>query len=170
VFPKVNQPSNPSVCCQRDKLYTNPSFVAAFLNPCFSPLYLKVYSDTKSIFIVKVSLLNWNKISAQKYISVIFPAAKFGARIPPFGHRFLPNQQTKNSTQIRAPILTDSANFNFSNFESLSQQQVFFFFFLTMLNNKKKRKNKTKGKIKTKLLFRKESFSCIDLQKIQEII
>jgi len=97
VFPKVIQPSNPSVCCQRDKLYTNPSFVVAFLNPCFSPLYLKVYSDTKSIFIVKVSLINWNKISAQKYVSVIFSAGKFGPRIPPFGHRFLPNQQTKKT-------------------------------------------------------------------------
>jgi len=129
VFPKVNQPSNPSVCCQRDKLYTNPSFVVAFLNPCFSPLYLQVYTDTMSIFIVKVSLKKWNKISAQKYVSVIFSAGKFGPQIPPFGHRFLPNQQIKNNTQIRAPdssirapILIDSANFNFSNFESLSQQ------------------------------------------------
>jgi len=39
----------------RDKLYTNPSFVVAFLNPCFSLLYLKVYTDTKPIFIVKVN-------------------------------------------------------------------------------------------------------------------
>jgi len=113
----------------RDKLYTNPSFVVAFLNLCFSPLYLQIYSDTKSIFIVKVSLINWNKISAQKYVSVIFSAGKFGPQIPLFGHQFLPNQQTKNNTQIRAldstiqaPILTDSTNFNFSNFESLSQQ------------------------------------------------
>jgi len=47
---------------QRDKLYTNPNFVVAFLNPCFSPLYLKVYTYTMTIFIVKVSLVNWNKI------------------------------------------------------------------------------------------------------------
>jgi len=53
VFSKMNQPSNPSVCCQE----TTPSFVVAFLNPCFSPLYLLVYSDTKSIFIVKVTLI-----------------------------------------------------------------------------------------------------------------
>jgi len=113
----------------RDKLYTNPSFVVAFLNPCFSPLYLQVYSDTKSIFIVKVSLIKLEQISAQKYVSVIFSSGKFGPRIPPLGHRFLSNQQAKNNTQnrapdnkIRAPILTVSANFNFSNFESLSQQ------------------------------------------------
>jgi len=54
--------------CKRDKLYTNPSFVVGFLNPCFNPLYLKVYSDTKPIFIVKVTPDKIGTNMAQKYV------------------------------------------------------------------------------------------------------
>jgi len=78
VFSKVNQPSNPSVCCQRDKLYTNPSFVVAFLNPCFSSLYLQVYSDTKYISIVKVSPIKLEQIRPKKYVSKKYCHAKSG--------------------------------------------------------------------------------------------
>jgi len=97
VFPKVNQPSNPSFCCQRDKLYTNPSFVVVFLNPCFSPLYLQVYSDTKSIFIVN----NPHKIVtnlAQKIRFTFFPLREFGRRKKP-------QQNAEKHSQIRALIL-----------------------------------------------------------------
>jgi len=75
-------------------------FVVAFLNPCFSLLYLKVYFDTKSIFIVKVSPMKleqiWPKITFMKY-------AEFGPRIPPFGRRFFTRARLKKPVSIRAP-------------------------------------------------------------------
>ena len=88
MFPKVNQPSNPSVCCKSDKLYTNPSFVVVFLNPCFSPLYFKVYSDTKSIFIVKASPIKleqiWPKNRFLKYADATIRTPNFSIRAPIF--------------------------------------------------------------------------------------
>jgi len=121
----VNQPSNPSVCCQE----TNSSFVVAFLNPCFSPLYLKVYSDTKLIFIVKESLINWNKIRLKNTFYFY------------------------DSAQNRTPILPDRAPIfyewkcqfcsknSYSDFDSFRKLQFLQFWvtFTTAFNNQRKR-------------------------------
>ena len=125
----MNQPSNPSVCCQRDKLYTNPSFVVAFLNPCFSPLYLKVYTDTMSIFIVKASLINWNQIRPKNTFYFYDSAQNRTPILPDCAPIFYEwkcqfcSKKSYSDFSNRAPILTVLANFNLSNFKSLSQQQ-----------------------------------------------
>jgi len=111
----------------RDKLYTNPSFVVAFLNPCFSPFYLKVYSDTKSIFIVKISPIKleqiWPKNTFLKYADATIRASNSSTRAPIF-QACQAEKTSVNSGpgQHHSSLeLTVSRNLNFSNFESLSQ-------------------------------------------------
>ena len=43
------------------------------------------------------------QISAQKYVYVIFSAGEFGARIPPFRHRFFTYQQAEKSQPNSGP-------------------------------------------------------------------
>jgi len=116
----------------RDKLYTNSSFVVAFLNPCFSPLYLKVYSDTKSIFIVKLSPIKLEQIWPKKYVSEICWCDNSGPEFLHSGTDFSHVPGWKNSVNSdprqhhSVPKLAISRNLNFSNFESLSHSQCLF--------------------------------------------
>jgi len=79
------------------------------------------------IFIIKESLINWNKIRPKNtfYFS---NSAQNRAPILPDRAPILTNESVNSAPENRAPIspnrapiLTASANFNFSNFESLSQ-------------------------------------------------
>ena len=99
MFPKVNQPSNPSVCCQETNS-TNPSFVVAFLNLCFSPLYLQVYTDSMSIFIAKVTLIKLEQIWPKNMLQKYFMFRQFGPRISPFGRRIFTRARLKNQCQF----------------------------------------------------------------------
>ena len=104
------------------KLYTNPSFVIIFLNPCFSPLYLKVYSDIWSIFIVKASLVILKQNQTHKNTFYFYAFARNRAPIFYEWKVSILLQKSCSDFSNRTLILTASTNFNFSNFESLSQQ------------------------------------------------
>jgi len=89
-----------------------------------APSISKFTSDTRSICIVKVSLIKLEQIWPIKIHFIFMLLRPFGHWFWPFGPRKMSNQMSSKTGKIRASILTYSTNFNFSNFDSLSQQQL----------------------------------------------